>query len=425
MRHKLLLWLLAVSCLGSGSLQAFNLDQPVERQGQTVKEVFKVPYAFYSETTGLTFGATVAAIGYGQEQQGLLANVIAGVDGSKALYLYGKDTQVPFLDRLFIDSKLITASWKEFDSYRPGNPNFAADNADPDRRAGANDSDEDNFITSDGDDDYYRLNFRYLMPWGDGENTIIHRFKTQGGLLVAGSEAGGKTWNPLTSGRTILEAEFFYRQQDFDGGFENTTQGVTWAAEYDNTDWVKNPSQGSLTRIEWARDWGGGGSDSSWSAVRLDVSKYINLGATDNSRQRVLALNFWTSDVPTWSDGNRPPVFAGSTLGGFDRLRAYSEARFNDRSAIYYAAEYRHIPTWNPFPRIPLVNKLHIPWWQWTGFVEVGRVAGSYSMSTLHEDMKWVVGGGARAMVMGIVVRVDTAISEEDVGVQMSVGHPW
>jgi hypothetical protein len=426
---RILLTLLALASIHSSKLLAFNLDQPVERNGEKVKEVFTVPYAFFSETTGLTFGGTVATIGYGQEQQALLANVIAGIDGSKALYLYSKDTQLPFFERLFLDSKLITASWKEIDSYRVGNPNFAADNSDPDKRAGANDSDQDNFITSDGEDDYYRFNFRYLLPVGDGGKTIIHRFSTQGGLLIAGSEAGGHSWNPLTSGRSILEAEFFYRQQDLKGefgdSFEKTTQGITWALEYDNTDWVKNPSKGSLTRLEYARDWGGGDSDNSWSAVRLDISKYIDLGYTDTARQRVLALNFWTSDVPTWAKGNRPPVFAGSTLGGFDRLRAYQESRFNDRSAIYYAAEYRHVPSWNPWPEVPLINKLYIPWWQWVGFAEAGRVAGSYSLSTLHADMKWVIGGGIRAMVMGIVVRIDTAISEEGTGVQMTVGHPW
>ena len=39
--------------------------------------------------------------------------------------------------------------------------------------------------------------------------------------------------------------------------------------------------------------------------------------------------------------------------------------------------------------------------------------------------MKWNVGVGFRALVKGLVVRVDIAASEEEVGVQMIVGHPF
>lgn len=51
-----------------------------------------------------------------------------------------------------------------------------------------------------------------------------------------------------------------------------------------------------------------------------------------------------------------------TTLGGLERQRAYASNRFHDRSAINYTAEYRYMPKWNPFLKIPLVNTLHIPW---------------------------------------------------------------
>lgn len=46
-------------------------------------------------------------------------------------------------------------------------------------------------------------------------------------------------------------------------------------------------------------------------------------------------------------------------------------------------------------------------------------------MSEQHEDMKWDVGLGVRAFAKGIVVRVDTAFSEEGAGVQMMVGQSF
>lgn len=83
------------------------------------------------------------------------------------------------------------------------------------------------------------------------------------------------------------------------------------------------------------------------------------------------------------------------------------------------------MPVWNPFPSIPLLGKLSIPRWELVAFVEAGRVAPSYSLSELHDDMDWDAGVGLRAKVIGIVVRVDVAQATDTWGVQMSVGHPW
>jgi hypothetical protein len=58
-------------------------------------------------------------------------------------------------------------------------------------------------------------------------------------------------------------------------------------------------------------------------------------------------------------------------------------------------------------------------------FVEVGRVAPSWSVDELHSDMKWDVGFGVRAMAKGLVVRVDTAVSDEGLRVQMMVSQPF
>jgi hypothetical protein len=57
--------------------------------------------------------------------------------------------------------------------------------------------------------------------------------------------------------------------------------------------------------------------------------------------------------------------------------------------------------------------------------VEVGRVAPEWSFSRLHSDMKWDAGLGVRAWAQGIVIRIDTAYSNEGVGLQMMIAQPF
>jgi hypothetical protein len=57
--------------------------------------------------------------------------------------------------------------------------------------------------------------------------------------------------------------------------------------------------------------------------------------------------------------------------------------------------------------------------------VEVGHVVSEWSFSQLLSDMKWDAGLGIRAWAQGIVVRIDTAYSDEGVGVQMIISQPF
>lgn len=107
-------------------------------------------------------------------------------------------------------------------------------------------------------------------------------------------------------------------------------------------------------------------------------------------------------------------------------MRGYPSQRFNDKAAVYYAAEVRLIPRWNPFERWEWLQKhVGIQWLQFVPFVEIGRVAPEYDVSTLHSDMKWNAGLGLRAWAKGIVARIDAAYSEEGVGVQMMISQPF
>ena len=181
-----------------------------------------------------------------------------------------------------------------------------------------------------------------------------------------------------------------------------------------------------------SRDFGWFDSSDSWTNLEGELDAYVPVKMGNWLRQGTLALNFWTSNSPTWnkkSNGeitNRPPSYAGATLGGIWRMRGFPASRFNDKAAIYYAAELRMIPHWNPFERWKGIQKyVGIQWLQFVPFVEVGMVATEWNLDRLHSDMKWDVGLGIRAWVQGIVIRIDSAYSNEDFGVQMMIAQPF
>ena len=180
-----------------------------------------------------------------------------------------------------------------------------------------------------------------------------------------------------------------------------------------------------------------------WSVVETDLRWYLPLHeifSDKNSLPKVLAFDFWTINTLTWNsydvvgrdpEGNeikqyhRPPPYTGAYLGGRYRLRAFYEGRFNDRAAIYYGAEYRHIIEWNPFDLWSVTEKLNVHWLQLVVFAEAGRVAPEWNISTLHTDMKWSAGGGIRIFMNNLILRVDGAFSREGFFTQMYVDHAF
>jgi hypothetical protein len=410
-----------------------SLECEVDRECPAKPQRLLVPYAFYTDSTGFAVAAAAVASGHLQPQFAMVGNVFTGTKDDVVGFVYGRNYQLIEDARLFLDVKLLAGRWGELKSYQNGNPEFAGE------RAGSNDSSPDNFFVAQGIDQYYRVALRYLLPIGNGSAAPIHVYRTRNGLLEPGYASGGHEWNPLRSGLTTVELEPFYRDRSLEdppAGVipDRSTAGASLRLEYDNTDWPKNPSYGSRTRIAVSRDWGALEDMPSWTQVELQFSKYFNLGETARARQRVLAFDVWTSDSPTWYDPvvidgqqffHRPPTYAGSTLGGLDRQRGYDPARFNDKAAINYQLEYRHVPTDNPLARIRLLDPLQIQWIQYIGFLEVGRVAEHWNLDALHKAMKTSYGFGARAFALGLVVRADVAFSNEGTFVQMFIGQTF
>ncbi len=416
-------------------LSAGYAQEVLLHEGQTnaLPGTFTVPFAFYSDSLGPAAGFSIGNRGFLQPQASAFATVVGSAEGTVYGFLAVRDLAVPSLERLFIDGQLNVGRFSEIDIYRDGNPRF------PDQRAGSHESDPDDFITGDGTDVKVWSLFGYVLPMGHGRDDPKSRLVLREGLVVEGAR-DTSVWNPLKSGYTLVGVKPFYRRQDVEtdeaGDQDIATSGAEFILRYENTDFHENPSRGSYQQLRYTKDWGELGSSAPWETIDFSAAKYISLSPGSRSRQRVLALSLWWIDTPSWNnvgveDGeiifHRPPTYAGATLGGIDRMRGYPEGRFNDRSAVYYAAEYRHIPEWNPLRDVGWLHRrnAHVQWLQFVAGVEVGRVADEFDLQTLHSDMKVAGILGVRAMVNTLVVRADIGITDEGGAVQMTIDHPF
>ncbi len=408
---------------------AFGQGVYVGPDGESSPQKIKLPFGFYNEKFGAALGAVYGIVGYPQKQSSLLAMATVGTEGSAMLFLMGKDIRISSSERLFFDMVFSFGYFGESETFVNGNPNF------PNERAGSHDSDEDNYVEGKGWDNFIRMKFKYLLPMGHGKDQIISTYEVDRGMLKSGA-TGARSWNPLASGKTYLELVPFYRalkaESDDIGDFELRTNGVDFSIYWDNRDFPANPSQGHSLRAKVSRDFDRFNSSNSWTAYQFEIDKYFSLGATDLFRQRVIALDIWTSDSPTWKvrdNGeitNGAPAYAGSTLGGLWKMRGYPSQRFNDKAAIYYCAELRLIPRWNPFDKWPGLQKhVGVQWLQFVPFVEFGRVANTWNLSKLHTELNWSAGLGLRVWAKGLVVRIDTAVSDEASGIQMMISQPF
>ena len=421
-------WHVVIWMILATALPCFGQAVFVGPDGKTQPQTLSLPYAFYNESFGFAAGYTKGVVGSPQKQSALLGTIIAGTHGSAMGFLIGRDLKIPGTNRLFVDPVASVGNFQDNKAFVDANPAF------PDVRAGSNESDEDDYVEGDGWDNFFRVNIKYVLPIGQGRDKVIGAYVMERGIPVAG-DYGGRSWNPLESGKSYLELRPFYRSQDIQGDFfddEIKTNGINFSIFWDNRDFFANPSRGFGVKAQYARDFDWFDSTGPWTNVDGEIDLYLPLGATENFRQRVIALNYWTSYSPSWEVGpggaisDRPPAYAGSTLGGLWKLRGYPSQRFSDKAAVYYAAELRVIPEWNPFKGWPWLQKhVGVQWIQLAPFAELGRVAPSWNLDELHSDMKWSLGFGLRAWARGIVARIDTAFSDEDFKVQMMIGQPF
>ena len=400
-----------------------------ENPKQGTKSQLILPYAFSTDSMGATFGVGGGAKGYGQEQLLLGATAFGSVEGAVGLFLGMWDYRPSFAERFFFGAQGMVGHYPEQRAYTSitFEPNVT--------RRGSNDSGENQYGEDSGYDNWTDFRLEYVLPMGSARNDALQHYRIKGGMLQS-APVGGASWNPLENGVTTLLLRQYNRYRSFEldeGDVDATEHPVQLALSYDNTDYPVNPSTGSSQYIGVTHDFGWLESPDDWTFVEFEGSKYFSLGSSDWARQRIIALNLWTGETPSWEEhtdanGNikvthRAPFYDGATLGGFYRMRGYPVDRFNDRSVLYTAAEYRYTLDWNPLGNISWLRFLQSDWLQLVGFVEGGRVANEYG--DLFEDWKVDGGVGIRSMFAGAVVRLDVGVSEESTSAWVMFGHPF
>jgi len=396
------------------------------------KNALVLPYAFSTESMGFTVGIGAATKGYGQDQLLVGGTVLGSVEDSAVIALGMWDYKMPWVDRLYFTAVGSVGYYPNqraytFPYYPPGST-----------RPGSNDSGEDQYVETPGDDNWLDLKLEYVLPLGSARESGMIDYRLKGGILQS-EPSGGSVWNPLNTGVTVLMLKQYNRYQSYEPKGAEKVDGaihpLQFGIYYDNTDFSANPSFGSSQYLAYTYDFAWLDSEETWSFIEFEASKYYSLGSSDWARQRVVALNFWTGYSPSWDEeldanGNidvthRPPYFDGAVLGGFYRMRGYENHLFNDRAVIYTTVEYRYTLDWNPFEGVSWLRFLQTDWFQLVGFVEGGRVASDYEFSELFSDWKADAGVGIRAMMAGGVIRLDIGTSEEGVNGWVMFGHPF
>ena len=395
------------------------------------KSSLVLPYAFSTDSMGFTLGVGGFLKGYGQEQLLLGATAFGSFDEAIGLFLGMWDYRPSWAPRFFFSAQGMVGHYPNQRAYssRFFSPNVT--------RPGSNDSSEDQFAEKSGYDNWSDFKLEYVLPLGTARKEGLVHYRLKGGMLQS-APVGGKIWNPKESGVTSLLLRQYNRYRSFetdDGDIDATTHPVEFAISYNNTDFPSNPSYGSSQYLGVTHDFGWLESPDSWTFVEFEASKYFSLGKSAWAKQRVIALNFWTGDSPSWEENtnengiitvsHRPPFYEGSTLGGFYRMRGYPIDRFNDRSVIYTAAEYRYTLNWNPIGNISWLKFLQSDWLQLVGFIEGGRVANEYDLSELLSNWKVDGGFGLRFMFAGGVVRLDVGASDETTAAWAMFSQPF
>ncbi|WP_407332010.1 BamA/TamA family outer membrane protein [Enterovibrio sp. 27052020O] len=414
---KAVTWVAAFLCIPL-SVMASEAESTVATEPLDIEAV---PFAFSTEAMGLSAGIAGLWKQAGQPQASLF---VAGLGTSKSTWMgFISANNYTFSpeSRWLVSAQFYEGDFKQFDYFLG--------------EAASNSSSFDDRLTADSRDAQHHIGFRYILPWGAGEQQPIRA------ALSPRREVDGDT--PWSSGVSSLELRPFYQAQKLtgegvDAPSDFSSADDVWGLEtrfrWDNRDSLNSPTTGSLSDVIVTVD-PGSDNRASWWQWEVNQSWYWNLGAwKDIANQQVLAFNVYTSDTPSWdntttmngqTEFHRPPEFASARLGGLYRLRSYQSGRFAGRSALNYSLEYRVMPEWQPLDEMPVFNWYDVPWWQWVLFADVGRVANEYDVAELHRDMKWSGGVAMRFQVEGIVVRSEMAWGSEEGLFRVMINQPF
>ncbi|SHI22640.1 BamA/TamA family outer membrane protein [Ferrimonas marina] len=411
--HSVLL--MALSC--GTALAQEDLEVAEPQAGRTRNAA--VPIAFSTSSMGLSVGAAASLQGIGQPQAQVVAIGAYSENQSYVTYLAGYNYQLVSGSRFFFDIEGFVGRFKESTLHLDGDMPFSPP-------AGSHDSAFEDAVVGLQNQWDVRGTVRYLLPLGAGREPTPRRPELREGLPVPKAERQQQRQGAYTA----LELSPFYEKR-YVGPLDRTelSQGLTLTLEHDARNFLPSPTDGYRFSLEVDRDWGSE-DRVAYTRWQAQYRHYFDLGQSDWSKQQSVALTAYLSDVPTWEGGSEgdlaaPPWFAQSTLGGWYRLRGYSSARYHDRSAIYYGAEYRTVPTWQPQGGIPFINRYRFPWYEVALFGGVGRVNHEFDLPELHRDLQWSAGVGLRLWVENVLVRLDLAFAQDDSGLVVAVNQPF
>jgi len=400
------------------SIDAAIITQDINDNNKT-KFMMALPYAGSTESTGVVLGVVGIWSGYVQKQMNIIATAYYGTPTKientfEEVSAYGGAIAVNNYKPFW--SKRTFLSFLGLYSYYPNQSLYIN---------GSNDSPHTPIKTK-GYNNWFFLNYNYVLPMGEYLDKTVITYSLDRGLPVGRDDVGGGL--PFVTGASTIELSPFYNKWTADK-FSNEPQwasnGLRLKLVHDNTDYVRSPSRGYNFNIQYSQDFGVFNSTQSWNAVEASYSQYIELPKASWMRQNTIALNIWSAYSPSWEldtyldsehdiNANRPPVWEGARLGGMYRMRAYASNRFSDKSAIYYGAEYRFIPDFNPLNKKENTwMPIGIDWFQAVFFVEAGRVAPQYTWESLYTDMKYDVGFSLRALAAKVPVRFEYAYGAE------------
>ncbi|QLE84145.1 BamA/TamA family outer membrane protein [Shewanella sp. Scap07] len=362
---------------------------------EQTKETVIIPIIGAMESTGLLAGSVVAVTGLGQPQAQAVGFGAYSVNNSYISYLgyfnYALSARWTF------DISALQADFTDTEMYLGEQPD------DP--------------IDVPGDASYlqrdWQMTFRYL----------INQTPAKPVNTITGVQA-----QPVTR---VLEVEPFYKSREFRSdnvaNVAGETYGISVTLDQDARDYTPSPSRGYHSYAKVLRDWGGS-ERASYTRWEVQHSQYFDLGSNRINQQQTLSLTGYLSDIPTWQNDKahrQPDWFAQSVLGGPDRMRGYGDNYMHDRSALFYGAELRMIPKWQPQSRVPVLSRYDFPWWQTAVFAELGNVSDKLDFSALHNNMKWSAGVGIRVFIENIIARADFGFSKDDSIFRFTVNQPF
>lgn len=381
--------------------------------------VLILPFVFSTEASGFNYGAGGGISGWPQKQAIVGGAAWKSPEGTDAIYLNLTDFQLPFAKRFFVTVHGMESSYNNMMSYASG-----VGSNDP----ASNDSARDDYYQGHGWDQWVEGEVSYVLPMGPHGDEPIHTYTTKRGLLTDGSLYDGE-YDPTTSGRSYIKFKPFYRKRWYqDVNVPNSsveTAGIRLTWEYDNTDFWYAPSEGSKTLVRMYQGLATGSTDH-WTSLELDFSSFWAQGEDEWFKKRVMGVNLWAVDTPSWDTRNDgtvsgdSPYYMGAALGGYTRQRGYPFYRFHDKAAWNVAVEYRLTPRWSF-----LDGYKWFKWWEIVPFAEAGRVAPYFNSDAFVKDLKYTGGVGFRTMILNSIVRFDVAASKDGANVWAMVNQTF